>query len=126
MEEKVIVTRQVLAKNMEEIEQFLTKKGSKFRFFEVHKAVADENVGVVKQGDVLHHIWGYRSKLVTVYLDKHNNEITLMANDPRTKQAKNSIMEANKAMVKNPEFFYKLLAEKQLEYEKKFFGQHNK
>ena len=73
---------------------------------------------VARRGEPIHLVRGYRSSLLSVYVDRHNFEITIHTLPLRHGASPSIIVESNKSMVIDTNFFFGLLREKQLEYEK--------
>jgi len=115
VKEKSIITRKVLVANVDAIEAYLSKDNGKFRFCQEDNKYYTEGA---QKGVPLHLVRGYMSRLLVVYVDRHNFEVTINT-VPLTRGAQSGVVvESNKTMIRKPELFFELLKEKQLEYEK--------
>lgn len=89
------------------VKDFLTKPGGKFQYFEKHEKLN------IKTGRLQHHVCGYTSGLLNVYIDSHNMEISIQGAVDNTR-----IMTSNQTMLAHPEVFREFLSEFQRHYEK--------
>jgi len=108
-----------LKENIKEIEEWLTREKSKFYLGK------EDNIYKTRlpdRGSALQLIRGYQSDFLSIYVDRHNYKVSIHVNDQRA----SGIVDMNKSMVENPDFFYAMVREKQLECEKLYKQQQKR
>ena len=110
-----VIKHSDLVENIKKIEAFLSKDAGKFRHFQEDNMY---HTDVAHRGQPIHLVNGYRSSMLSVYVDRHNFEITIHTLPLRPGSSPSIVVESNKSMAIDTSFFFSLLREKQLEYEK--------